>query len=69
MREADLWTSDKAILDELAAGARTRGYLIDNLSISAGTVDERLQHLESEGHIACLHERSALFEVVDDPRA
>ena len=69
MREADLWTSDKAILDELAVGARTRGYLIDNLSISAGTVDDRLEVLESAGHIGCLHEESALFELLDDPRA
>ncbi len=64
----DLSTTDEAILDELAEGARTKGYLVDATGKHRNTIRHRLDVLEAGDVVACLHEPTALYELVDDPR-
>lgn len=64
----ELLPSDVAILDELQAGARTRGAIIDSIDYHENTVGNRLQLLEANDVIECIHKRTALYELKDDPR-
>lgn len=65
---ADLSEADKAILDELQEGARTKGYLVDVTGYHRNTIGHRLEVLEAADVIRCLHESTALYELVEDPR-
>jgi len=65
----DLRPADRDILDVLAAGRATKGYLVDETGYSRNTVYHRLEVLQAAGHVRCVHEPTRLFEVVDDPRA
>jgi Fe2+ or Zn2+ uptake regulation protein len=68
-RTADeLTDSDRAILDVLATGRATKGYLIDETGLSRNTVYNRLEILEAAGNIREVHSPTRLFEIVDDPR-
>lgn len=65
MELADL---DESILDELAEGARTQGYLVDATEEPRYKVHERLKLLVAAGHIENIHENTALYELRNDPR-
>lgn len=64
----DLSEADKAILDELQEGARTKGYLVDITGYHRNTVGHRLEVLEAADAIRCIHESTALYELSEDPR-
>lgn len=64
----DLSDADRAILDELAQGARTKGYLVDHTEYHRNTVGRRLEVLTVAGILKCIHESTALYELVEDPR-
>jgi DeoR/GlpR family transcriptional regulator of sugar metabolism len=68
MDAADLQDSDKAILNQLAQGRATKGYLVDNTDYTRNTIYNRLNVLEAAGHVTCIHEPTRLFELNNDPR-
>lgn len=65
---ADLSEADKEILDELREGARTKGYLVDVTGYHRNTIGHRLEVLEAADIIRCVHESTALYELIKDPR-
>jgi hypothetical protein len=66
--EGDLSDADKAIIDELKEGGRTKGYLVDATGYHRNTIRHRLDVLEAGDVIKCIHEPTALYELVSDPR-
>ncbi len=66
--EVDLTEADEAILDELHAGARTKKAVVDATGLHRNTVGNRLDVLEAGDVIKCIHDSTALYELVDDPR-
>ena len=64
----DLTPSDESILDVLARGRATKGYLVDETGLSRNTVYNRLEVLEAAENIREVHEPTRLFELVNDPR-
>ena len=64
----DLTDADRAILEELQAGARTKKYIIDETGLHRNTVGNRIDVLEAGEIVRSLHETTALYELVDDPR-
>lgn len=66
--EADLSDADRAILDELQEGARTKGYLVDKTGYHRNTIRHRLEVLEAGDVIGCIHKSTALYELASDPR-
>lgn len=59
---------ERAVLDVLHEGARTAGYIKDNVQYSAAYVHTQLNLLVAKGYIRAVHEPTALYELVDDPR-
>lgn len=66
--EADLTDADQAILDALRDGPRTKGAIVDETGLHRNTVGNRLDALKFGEAIEPIHERTALYELVDDPR-
>jgi Fe2+ or Zn2+ uptake regulation protein len=64
----DLRHADEQILDTLADGRATKGFLTDETDFSRNTIYNRLQVLEAAGHIRAVHEPTRLFELESDPR-
>lgn len=64
----DLSAVDLKILDELANGRATQGFLVDVTDEPRHRIHQRLQLLAAAGHIEKIHESTALYELVDDPR-
>ena len=64
----DLTDADRAILDELAKGARTKGYITDETGLHRNTVANRLDVLRAGDAIRRVHEPTALYELGRDPR-
>ncbi|MDL5361329.1 hypothetical protein [Halalkalicoccus sp. NIPERK01] len=64
----DLTDADEKILDELRDGARTKGAIVDATGLHRNTVGGRLPVLEAGDAIRCIHDSTALYELVDDPR-
>jgi Fe2+ or Zn2+ uptake regulation protein len=64
----DLTDAQQAILDVLASGRATKGYIKDETGLSRNTVYNGLQVLEAAGYIREVHSGTRLFELVDDPR-
>ena len=64
----DLSKVDQAILDVLKEGRATKGALTDWTGFSRNSVYNRLEVLEAGDLVACVHEGTRLFELVDDPR-
>ena len=67
--EEDLTDTDRAILDVLSEGARTKKAIVDATELHRNTVGNRLKVLEAGGTVQCLHETTALYELVSDPRS
>lgn len=59
---------DDELLDELAKGRCTQGYLVDVTDIPRYKVHERLKLFEAAGIAQNLHSPTALWELIDDPR-
>lgn len=68
MGEEELTESDEQILVELSTGAKTKGALVDATNLARNTVYNRLEVLEANGIIECVHEPTRLFEIRNDPR-
>lgn len=66
--ESELSEADIQILTELQKGARTKGYLVDEIEYHRNTIGHRLDVLEAGGLIQCIHKSTALYELVNDPR-
>ena len=56
---------DEAILAELAEGARTQGYLIDNTEHTRGQIQRRLDALVMGEYIDKIHDGTALYEIAE----
>lgn len=65
---ADLTPVDEEILDVLQEGARTQSYIVDEIGRSRNHVHNRLQILAGSGYIENIHRKTALYELVEDPR-
>lgn len=64
----DLTDADEAILDELREGARTKKAIVEATGLHRNTVGNRLNVLEAGDAIRCVHDSTALYELVEDPR-
>jgi len=64
----DLTDVDRAILDELQKGRCTQGFLVDETGYSRNQVHIRLGILAAADHVERIHEATALYQLVDDPR-
>lgn len=64
----ELSEADTEILSELQDDARTKGYLVDETGYHRNTIGHRLNVLEAGDLIRCIHDSTALYELVDDPR-
>jgi len=57
------------VLDEFVEkGNLTTGALVDFTDLSRPTVTKRLDRLHAGDHVEYLHEPTALWRLVDDPR-
>lgn len=68
INEDDLTDADRAILDALKDGPRTKGAIVDMTGLHRNTVGNRLDALKFGDAIEAIHERTALYELRDDPR-
>ena len=66
--EDDLTDADRKILDVLSGKPLTKGAIVDRTGLHRNTVGNRLDALNYGGAIDCIHDRTALYELVDDPR-
>ncbi|MFC4990215.1 MarR family transcriptional regulator [Saliphagus infecundisoli] len=58
------------VLDVLSKhGFATTGMLVDETGYSRPTVSKRLDRLHAAGSIEYLHEPTALWKLIEDPRA
>lgn len=64
----DLTDADEAIIEVLREGARTKGAIEDETGLHRNTVGNRLDVLEAGDVVERIHDRTALYELVDDPR-
>lgn len=64
----DLSGADRAIIDVLREGARTQAYIVDETGYSRQHVYNRLQVLQAGGIVERIHDRSALYELANDPQ-
>jgi DNA-binding IclR family transcriptional regulator len=64
----DLTETDHRILDALAEGRCTTGYLADELDRSRQHVHNRLAVLLAAEYVRKVHDGTALYELVEDPR-
>lgn len=60
--------STEEIIDVLAAGRATPGYLVDQTGLSRNTVHTQLTKLMAGGYVVYVHEPTGLYELVADPR-
>lgn len=60
-----------AVLDvfESSDGYATTGYLVDETGTSRPTVTKRLDRLAGGEYVEYVHEPTAFWQLVDDPRA
>lgn len=63
-----LTESDLAVIEKLDQGERTKGFLVDETEFHRNTIGNSLEKLRFAGVIECLHETTALYELVLDPR-
>jgi len=68
MDAEDLTAADRAILDELAESALTKKAIVDSTGLHRNTVGNRLDVLAAGDVIKCIHETTALYRLVSDPR-
>jgi|AntRauMinimDraft_3_1070383.scaffolds.fasta_scaffold02826_2 DNA-binding Lrp family transcriptional regulator len=68
MDAEDLTAADRAILDELAESALTKKAIVDSTGLHRNTVGNRLDVLAAGNLINCIHETTALYRLVSDPR-
>ena len=64
----ELTDADRQILDVLAEGARTKGYITDETGLHRNTVANRLNVLHAADVIKRIHKPTALYELQEDPR-
>ena len=64
----DLTDTDEAILDILSEGRATQGYMVDETGESRQKLYSRLNILVATGHVKRVHDTTALYELVNDPR-
>lgn len=69
-RSFDLEELDHEILDRLQEGARTQAYILDDLDAdySRHHLRQRFKVLTAIGAVEKLHDQTALYELVYDPR-
>ena len=59
---------DRTILDFLQEGARTQSYMVDNSEYTRQDFYRRFQILVALGYVRKIHDKTALYELVRDPR-
>lgn len=60
--------TEKVIEEFVEKGNLTTGALVEFTNLSRPTVTKRLDRLHAAEHIEYLHEPTALWRLVDDPR-
>lgn len=66
--EMEIDETDETILDLLAEGRCTQGYIVDETEIPRYKVHERLKMYGVAGIARNLHGPTALWELIEDPR-
>lgn len=61
----ELTEADGAVLTQLAEGARTQGFLIDNTDHTRGQIQRRLDALVMGEYITKIHDGTALYEITE----
>jgi uncharacterized membrane protein len=69
MASDDLSETDEEVIEVLREGRATKGYIVDETGYHRNTIGRRLEVLEAAGIVQCVHEATALYELVEDPRA
>lgn len=64
----ELTDADRAILDMLRGGRCTQGYIVDGTGLSRQQVYNRLNVLVAADYVEKVHDSTALYELVSDPR-
>lgn len=64
----DLTDADHAILDHLAEGRCTQGYIVEETGLSRQQVYNRLNVLTAAEYVRRVHKPTALYELIEDPR-
>jgi DNA-binding Lrp family transcriptional regulator len=64
----ELTEADHAILDCLIKGRCTQGYIVDETNLSRQQIHNRLNVLTAAGYIKRIHDSTALYEIINDPR-
>jgi len=64
----ELTDADHAILDLLAVGRCTVGYLADETNYSRQHVHNRLTVLQAAEYVEKVHDTTGLYELEEDPR-
>lgn len=64
----DLTEADRAILDLLAEGRCTVGYLTDETAYSRQHIHNRLNVLKAAEYVRKIHDSTGLYELHEDPR-
>lgn len=65
----ELTDADRAVLDCLANGRCTQGYIVDETDFSRQQIYNRLNVLSAAGYLRKIHHSTALYELVEDPRS
>ena len=64
----ELTDTDHAILNLLVEGRCTQGYIVDKTDISRQQIYNRLNVLTAAGYVKKIHNSTALYELVNNPR-
>ncbi|KAB7519572.1 winged helix-turn-helix domain-containing protein [Halosegnis rubeus] len=65
----DITKTDELILDLLEEGRCTQGYIVDKTGRSRQQIHNRLNILRAAGYVERVHESTALYELVENPRS
>lgn len=57
---------ERAIVEELRNGARTKGYLVEQTGYHRNTIYRGLDRLEAADIVVCLHDRTSLYQLDSD---
>lgn len=58
---------EKAVVEELRNGDRTKGSLVDFTGYHRNTIYRALERLEALGVVNCIHQPTALYSLENDP--
>lgn len=64
----ELSEAEAAVMDVLRDGRATTGYIVEQTSYSNPHINTQLKLLRAKNYIQRIHEPTALYELIHDPR-